>query len=627
MPQKNPHTLVEQAQALIRTGNFTGAREIYEQICRLDRDNTDAWMTLGAVHGQLGDMDQAVACLRQAIVLRPDFPEAHYNLGYILRGHGEFQKALAHFEQAVAAKPDYFEALLMMGATNVALHEFGKSEACFRKAIALRPDSLDAQMSLGRSLMHQDKAGEAELAFRKAVQIKPDSAEVLVSLGYACQIGGKHEVAIAHWRQALRLKPDSYEAYLGIGKSMLSLGKPDEARTHCEKATKLNPNPVDAIVEMASIAHHSGDIDKAHELLLPLMESGVKNIQAAIVFANTCKERGQLRDGLVYVERVLTAKPRMNATAWRRALFNLGKLYDAAGDYDRAFDYYRQANTAKQCSFDAERHRAETDAFMSFHTPECMARLPRASVRSERPIFVVGMMRSGTTLIEQILSSHPAVFGANELPDIVNIAHSMPAILNSNTRYPQCLSQLTQEKLDELALAYLKRLGEFSMDAARIVDKAPVNFRHLGLIELMFPDARVIHCMRDPRDSCLSNYFHDYVHSHGYSYDLSNLGSFYRDYRRVMRHWRGILNIALLEVQYEELVANPEVMIRRIVSFCGLEWNDRCLSFHKNERYVNTPSYDQVRQPMYSKSAGRWKNYEHHLGPLIEALGDEIESS
>ena len=299
-------------------------------------------------------------------------------------------------------------------------------------------------------------------------------------------------------------------------------------------------------------------------------------------------------------------------------------MYDSAREYDLAFTHYQQANAAKRWQFDAEQHRADTDNFIALHSPEFMAGLPRASIRSARPIFVVGMMRSGTTLTEQILASHPAVFGAGELPDIVEMANSLPATLNTDIPYPQCMALLTQAKLDELAQRYLERLAEFSADASRVVDKAPVNFRHLGLIELMFPDAHVIHCLRDPRDSCLSMYFTDFVHSHEYSSDLANLGSFYRDYRRVTRHWRNISKIPLLEVQYEELVAEPEATIRRIVAFCGLEWDDRCLNFHKSKRYINTPSYDQVRQPIYKKSAGRWKNYARHLEPLIEALGDEI---
>jgi tetratricopeptide (TPR) repeat protein len=626
MLQQNPHTLAAQAQALIRSGNFAGAREIYQQICRLDQDNPDAWMTLGAIHGQLGDPAQAVSCLGKAIALRPDFPEARYNLGYILRGQGRLQDAAVHFEKAVAAKPDYFEAWLLLATTQGMSGAFDKAEESCQRAVALRPDSPDAYMGLGNVLLHQERGAESAAAFEKALQLKPGFAEAQIALGYACQIDGRHDVAVAHWQQALRLKPDSYEACLGIGKSLLPLCRPEEAWSYCERAVKLHPQPVDAIVQMATIADHSGDVNKAYELLLPLMDAGVNSIQAALVFARTSKELGRQNEAIDYVERVLATNPPMGAAVRRRVLFSLGKMYDAARNYDRAFECYRQANAARQWSFDARQHRAETDAFIAFHSPKFMARMPRASVRSDRPIFVVGMMRSGTTLVEQILSSHPAVFGAGELMDIPRIAGSLSAMLSTDVPYPQCLAQLSQEKMDELARTYLQRLESLSADAARVVDKLPQNFRYLGLIEFLFPDAHVIHCMRDPRDTCFSIYSLDFVSGHDYAFEQSNLGSFYRDYRRVMRHWRGILKIPLLEVQYEELVARPDEMIREIVAFCGLEWDDCCLNFHETKRYVNTPSYDQVRHPMYSKSVGRWKNYERHLGPLIEALGDEIET-
>lgn len=626
MLKTDTHNLAEQAQVLIRAGDFSKAKVIYDQICRLDQGDETAWMMLGAIHGQLGDLARSVSCLRQAIALRPDYPEAHYNLGYILRGQGDLQEAIAHFEQAAAAKPDYFDAWINMGVINGILGAYDKAEACCRKAEALRPGSLDALMNLGNALLHQDKIREAAVVFQRVLQVKPDFPEAIVALGSVFRANGNHEAAVAQCQYALTLKPNFFEAYLGLGKSLLPLGKPDEAWANCERALQIKPGSADVIVMMSNIAEHTGDVNKAYHVLLPLIDAGSDNVHVALAFARASKELGCQKESITHMEKVLATNPTMSVSGRRNLHFNLGKLYDSAREYDQAFTHYQQANVAKRWEFDAQRHRADADQFIAFQSPEFMSGMPRASIRSDRPIFVVGMMRSGTTLTEQILSSHPAVFGAGELPDIVQMANSLPAMLNTDMPYPQCLSLLTQEKLNELAQTYLDHLAVFSTDALRVVDKAPVNFRHLGLIELMFPNAHVIHCMRDPRDSCLSMYFTDFVHSHDYSFDLSNLGSFYRDYRRVMRHWRDTLKIPLLEVQYEEMVADPEVMIRRVIAFCGLEWDDRCLNFHKSKRYVNTPSYDQVRKPIYRKSAGRWKNYERHIGPLIEALGDEIQA-
>jgi hypothetical protein len=274
-------------------------------------------------------------------------------------------------------------------------------------------------------------------------------------------------------------------------------------------------------------------------------------------------------------------------------------------------------------TFDPWLHRLEMDALMNIYSPEFMARMPRASIRSERPVFIVGMVRSGTSLVEQILASHPAVYGAGELPDIIQTVLSLHTVLGTEQHYPQCLSKLTQEKTDWLAQQYLGHLASLSPDAARVIDKMPGNFMHLGFIELLFPGARIIHCMRDPLDTCLSAYFQDFSRTHQYSYDLSNLGAFYREYLRVMQHWREVLKLPMLEVRYEELVANQEAVTRRMVEFCGLEWDERCMQFHKAKRYVATASYDQVRQPLYNKSAGRWKHYERFLEPLRKGLRGE----
>jgi len=248
-----------------------------------------------------------------------------------------------------------------------------------------------------------------------------------------------------------------------------------------------------------------------------------------------------------------------------------------------------------------------------------MASLPRASIRSERPLFITGMPRSGTTLVEQILSSHPDVHGAGELADIGEMAESLPARLGTQLQFPQCLSHVTTAHLDQLATGYLDTLERLSPDARRVTDKM-LGFIYLGLIELVLPGARIIHCVRDPMDTCLSGYFQDFSRSHPYSYDLHNLGVYYRSYQKIMHNWKNVLSLPIMEVQYEDMVTNQEVTSRKVIDFCGLEWDERCLDFHKNERFVGTASYNQVRRPMYKTSLGRWKKYEQFLEPLKKAL-------
>jgi hypothetical protein len=246
--------------------------------------------------------------------------------------------------------------------------------------------------------------------------------------------------------------------------------------------------------------------------------------------------------------------------------------------------------------------------------------MPRARVQSDRPIFIVGMVRSGTSLVEQILASHPAVYGAGELPDVTEITRALPGLLGTDDRYPEFLPILNQEAVDSMACRYLDRLNQIAPGAMRVTDKMPGNFMYLGLIELLFPGARIIHCMRDPVDTCLSAYFQDFSNNHPYAYDLSNLGAFYRGYLKLMAHWRKVLHLPLLEVRYEDLVADQERISRTLIEFCGLEWDSRCMQFHDSRRFVETASHDQVNRPLCHHSIARWKNYERHLAPLLAEL-------
>ena len=246
--------------------------------------------------------------------------------------------------------------------------------------------------------------------------------------------------------------------------------------------------------------------------------------------------------------------------------------------------------------------------------------MPRSANRSKLPVFIVGMPRSGTSLVEQILASHPQVCGAGELEDAHGMTVTLATMLGGKIAYPACLTSAKRRHLDELAQRYLAKLSKFSRTAMRVTDKMPHNFMALGLIELLFPGAHIIHCKRDPVDTCLSIYGLEFNTNHPYADNLEHLGAYYLEYLRLMEHWKTVLSVPILEVQYEELVADQEGVSRQMVEFCGLPWDVRCLNFHQAERVVTTHSYDQVRRPIYKQSVARWKNYESHLAPLIAAL-------
>ena len=246
---------------------------------------------------------------------------------------------------------------------------------------------------------------------------------------------------------------------------------------------------------------------------------------------------------------------------------------------------------------------------------------PKSTNLTERPVFIVGMPRSGSTLTEQILCSHPDVYGAGEIITFPRIIRDLPNYLGARSVYPESLSRLTVEILDNLSECYLKEINLLNNEKQRVTDKTLANYLYLGLISLMFPNARIIHCKRDPRDTCLSIFFQNFDESHNYATRLENLGSYYNQYDRLMKHWKSLVKVPIYEVQYEELIDNQEKISRELVDFIGLEWNEKVLKFYDTKRVVVTASYDQVRQKIYKKSAKRWKNYEKHIEPLVKTLG------
>ena len=311
--------------------------------------------------------------------------------------------------------------------------------------------------------------------------------------------------------------------------------------------------------------------------------------------------------------------PRVKA----RLGFALARVFDRMGQFDNAFRHLRRANDLidGELFYDADQEERFAERTMAVFTPELFRDKAGIGADSERPVFIVGMPRSGTTLVEQILASHPDAAGAGELEDIRFIGEGLEERLPGAGPYPDCVPSLDGELGRRLAAGYLERLAQVSADAARVTDKLPANFKHLGLIALLFPGARVVHCRRHPMDTCFSIYFQRFRGGHAYAFELGKLAHYYRQYALLMEHWRRACPLPMLELGYEDLVEDVETWARRLVDFCGLPWDERCLAFHSSARLVRTASLWQVRQPIYGTAVDRWKNYEAQLAPLKAALG------
>ena len=416
------------------------------------------------------------------------------------------------------------------------------------------------------------------------------------------------------------------DAWLNLASALMTFSELDEALACCEKALQLQPDNIDAIALAARIEQHAGQIEKAYQRLKPLVDSGVEQANMAAAFSDVCSSMNCPEEAIGLQEKLLRGGDSLPVISKRSLHFDRGKLYSKTRDYDKAFANYRAGNELRDIDWDPAVNSVRVDNIIQVFSKTFLASAPRATLRSQKPVFVLGMPRSGTSLAEQILASHPLVYGAGELADLLALVQKLPAFTGTDLNFPNAATALDQAALDSMAQQYLSRLDELSADAQRVVDKMPGNFSFLGLIELLFPDARVIHCTRDPMDTCLSCYFQDFSRAQPYTYDLTHLGLFYRDYQRLMAHWKETLSIPILDVSYEELVSDQEAMSRRMIEFCGLDWDDSCLQFHQTERFVGTASYDQVRRPIYNTSVKRWEKYKTHLGPLVDALDGSARS-
>ena len=467
-----------------------------------------------------------------------------------------------------------------------------------------------------------DFAGAVK-AYRKLLKALPRNADILHRLALAEAQQGSTETAIKHLEQASRLRPTSAAILTDLGQALMGARRYEDAERAYDKALEVNPSLAFALANKVELFQLLGDYDKAATVLEEGLARFPDDIRLAQALGRLAPRIGKIEEAADTLERLLqrgiTQRDRRMTT-----LYLLGDLHDKLGNYDRAFERFTQANALIPARFSEDMHRRAVDLLVANWTPQRVRDLPRTNSASEVPLFIVGMPRSGTSLVEQILASHARVHGAGELPTIPRICFEIAGRPIAQEPMLSDPSKLSAQVLERQALAYLRTISVLDTRASRITDKLPSNYLHLGLISRMFPRARVIHCTRDPLDTCLSCFFQHFRGAFPWSYRLDWCGAYYRQYERVMECWGACLEgLQMLEVPYEKLVDNQEEWSRRLIDFAGLEWDDACLKFYESKRVVDTLSNEQVRRPMYRGSINRHLNYTEHLAPLRQALGME----
>jgi len=488
---------------------------------------------------------------------------------------------------------------------------FAEARESYQQLVNLDPRDAIARNGLGVALAQLARYGEAEAEFRRAIGIRSGYPEAHYNLAGVLQSTGRFNESEMPLRRALKLKPAYLDARISLGMTLVLLARLGEARDCYEKALRLSPHNARALVGLGQIEGLEGRFSEAEAAYRRALEAQPGATFAWAALAGLRKLTPADSDWVKRAEEL--AGGRLTPIDEATLRFAIGKYYDDVGDFARAFRSYERANELHKLRaepYNREARARFVDDLIRVYTPGALAGAAGAS-DSERPVFVVGMPRSGTSLVEQILASHPAVCGAGEL-NFWTIAVRK----HEDAVRRELLAEPLRRKL---AAEYLQVLTGHSADALRVVDKAPVNADFLGLIHSVFPRARIINMQRNPIDTCVSCYFQQFPPSFNYTLELSDLAHYYREHQRLMAHWRRVLPAdALLDVPYAELTAEQEKWSRRIIEFIGLPWDERCLSFEKTVRAVNTASVWQVRQKMYGSSVERWRHYEKFIGPLRE---------
>jgi tetratricopeptide (TPR) repeat protein len=496
---------------------------------------------------------------------------------------------------------------------------FREAEYCYQTVLRLQPKNAMALNLMGTLAIEAGQNETAITYMERAVKLEPGNAIFRNNLGNAYNLTGDIERARKHLKKAIELDGQLIEALCNLGRSYRSQLEGDVAEGFYRRALAVDSQSLTALVGMGDLLTDIGRQAEAVECFSSALAIDQANVEA---LAGMALARRAVKDDPALP--LIRARLELPITTDRERVVlhhAAGKMLNDQREYRLAIRHFAEAKAISGNDFDIARHTRLYDSFIDSFDAGFFEARPKLGNPSERPVFIVGMPRSGTTLTEQICATHRDIYGAGELPTIRALAGELGFDKLDPAVFTKAMAALTPTKAKELGSKYLDYLNTRNRKAALIVDKMPHNFEMLAFISLILPNARIIHCRRDPMDNCTSCFMHNFSEAHGYNADLTKLGQYYRQYDRLMRHWAEVIPLDIHDMPYEETVADFENRARGLIGFLGVEWDDACLRFHETERTVRTPSRWQVRQPIYSSSVERWKLYGDALDPLKAALG------
>lgn len=575
------------------------------------------WNNLGIILEEQGRFEEGRQALARALALSPDDAYAHNNLANTCKRLGRLADAERHWARAIELAPDYAEPHSNLANLLTDQGEFDRAEQMARRAIELNPQMADAYLNLAGVAVARQSYSEANRWLVALAAFAPDHVGGLAAMALVTKETGELSQALAFAQRAVALAPDSAQAHDALGQVLQADSQYDAALAAFRKAAELPGTAREkALVDQGVLHAAFGHKDRA----LAAFDAALADFPASATAWFNRADLRTFRRGDPAIGRMVDLLEQRSASGGDlsnhdRMLLNFaaGKAFLDTGESARAFHYLNAGNRMKRAlvSYDADAVAGWVDGLAQAFDRDALASKAGQGARSALPVFIVGMPRSGTTLLEQILASHPDIRGAGELPHIHRLADGAGP-----------LASLDSAQLSSMGQHYLAQVAPLAAGRRHVVDKMPSNFLHAGLIRLILPDARIIHCRRDPVDTCLSCYSKLFTSEQFFSYDMTELGRFHRSYQELMGHWRDVLPAShFLEVDYEAVVADLPTEARRMLDFLGLDWDDACLEFHRTQRPILTASVNQVREPLYATAVGRWRAHAAQLGPLLDALG------
>lgn len=618
----NPDFPVNFIEILRKVGKLEEAIEVGERAIQLAPKNPAAHSNLGLAYYDADNLIAAEASQKCALALNPKFIAALNNLGSISRDNRDETGAIEYYQKVLSIDPKYLETANNLISILIEAEKIDDARTLNDAYLKRAPRSAEFHLNRGRLHVLDNEWDAAENRFRDSISLGPDKPEPFVGLAQVLFEKNHPELALIEVKAALKVDPEHAPAYHFYAKCSAQIGDIETGFIYYKKSLALKSDFSGSMIALGHLEMENGDFKAARVWF----EEAAKIEHAHLAAHIALSRLDKITPDSPSFQVLEAAIPEVDDMAPDQAVafcYALGKSYEDLKRHDEAFAYFAKGARIKRglVKFNPDEMDETTNNIIATFTPELIERLRPSAVQSDQPIFVVGMPRSGTTLTESILASHPKVFGAGEL----NYLHKLfsDRQLGGNKKTGTLIAGLTSDELKSRAAQFVESIDARAPGSPRVVDKMPANFQMIGLIHALMPNAKIIHIARNPFDTCLSCFTRVFERSQLHSYDQVELGQYFNAYVRLMKHWQTTLPEGSFHtVHYENLVDDIGLEARRIIAHCGLEWDDACLEFYKGERRVRTASVQQVRQPLYATSKEKWRKYEAHLGPLIETIGN-----